>query len=206
MVPLNPRKTQRHRLTRLGGPRTHEEAAYPLLECGSQAISVHAGQHLAHVYEDDASLVDALANFVQTGLAEGAGVVVFATAAHWGECARRLAADGIAVHEAEGRGQLAVLDARNVLASFMVEGMPDWKAFQDVVGTVINRTRRMHDHVLAFGEMGSLLRQRGDYAAALRLEELWGHLVKFQDLALCCAYRIYDFDEAAERTPLEAHA
>lgn len=155
------------------------------------------GQHIAQVYMDDGALIDVLAHFVRTGLAQGEGVVVFATPAHWGECVCRFAAEGVSLHEAEGRGQLAVLDARTVLSSFMVDGMPDWKAFQDVVGTVINLTRRKYRRIRAFGELANLLWQRGEHAAALRLEELWNHLVKLHDLALCCAYRIDDLDESS---------
>lgn len=162
------------------------------------------GQHIVQIYRDEDFLVEALKYFVRTGLADGEGVVVFATQRHWAACVRALAADNISVDIAESRGQLAVLDAQTALSAFMVDGMPDWKAFQDVIGTVINLTRRRYQRLRAFGEMMDLLWQRGERKAALRLEELWGNLLKIQDLALCCAYRIDPLGDAGYEGALQA--
>ncbi|MGQ0750162.1 MAG: MEDS domain-containing protein [Betaproteobacteria bacterium] len=148
------------------------------------------GNHIVQVYQDDDSLIDTLSHFVGSGLARGEGVVVFVTPRHWEACLRRLGAHGVAPHDAELRGQLVVVDARAALARLMVDGTPDWKTFQDLVGTVINLTRRKYPRVRAFGEMVDLLWQRGQRAAALRLEELWNHLIKVQSLTLCCGYRM----------------
>jgi hypothetical protein len=162
------------------------------------------GQHIVQVYRDERFLVDGLKHFVRAGLAQGEGVAVFATRRHWDACVRALAADSISVDIAESRGQLAVLDAQTALSALMVDGMPDWKAFQDVVGTVINLTRRKFPRLRAFGEMVDLLWQRGERNAALRLEELWNNLLKIQDLALCCAYRIDPLGEAGYEGALQA--
>jgi len=161
------------------------------------------GQHIVQVYQDDDFLIDAMAHFVRAGLAQGEGVVVFATSSHWEACVCRLAAEGISLQDAELRGQLAVMDARTALSAFMVDGMPDWKAFQDVVGTAINLTRRKCARVRAYSEMVNVLWQRGERAAALRLEALWNHLLKVQDLALCCAYRIDTLREESYGGALE---
>lgn len=149
-----------------------------------------SGQHIAQVCQDEDFLVEALSHFVRTGLIAGDGVVVFATARHWEACVGRLASSGVSPQMAESRGQLAVMDPRIVLSSFMADGMPDWKAFQDVVGTVINLTRRKYPRVRAYSGMANVLWQRGQRAAAVRLEALWNHLVKVQDLVLCCAYHV----------------
>ena len=119
------------------------------------------GQHIVQIYRDEDFLVEALKYFVRTGLADGEGVVVFATQRHWAACVRALAADNISVDIAESRGQLAVLDAQTALSAFMVDGMPDWKAFQDVIGTVINLTRRRYQRVpiTIAGTRDSLLRR-----------------------------------------------
>lgn len=154
------------------------------------------GNHIAQVYQDEDFLIEALSHFVGSGLAQGDGVVVFATSRHWEACLRRLGAHLAAPQDAELRGQLVVMDARTALSRFMVDGMPDWKKFQDLVGTVINLTRRRYPRIRVFGEMVDLLWQRGERSAALRLEELWNHLIKVQDLTLCCAYRMDAFDES----------
>lgn len=148
------------------------------------------GNHMCQIYADEAFLVDAIAHFIATGLRRDAGVVVIATAEHWDACTARLAEQKVSLREAEWRGQLVLLDAEKTLSQFMVGGMPDWKSFQDVVGSAINNVRHRYARVRAFGEMVGILWRRGERRAALRLEELWNHLVKVQDLALCCAYRI----------------
>lgn len=152
------------------------------------------GAHIAQVYQDDDSFIDMLSHFVRSGLVRGEGVVLFVTPRHWEACVRRLGAQGAAPHDAEMLGQLVVVDARAVLTRLMAGGMPDWKTFQDLVGTVINLTRRKYARVRAFGELVDLLWQRGERAAALRLEELWSHLIKVQSLTLCCAYRMDPLD------------
>ena len=153
------------------------------------------GNHIAQLYQDDEFLMEALSHFVGSGLAQGDGVVVIATAQHWEACVRRLKSQDVTLQEAELRGQLAVLDAADALSGFMLEGMPDWKSFQDIVGGVINRTRRRYAKIRAFGEIVDILWQRRECLAAMRLEELWNHLVKVQDLSLCCAYRIDNLGE-----------
>jgi len=153
------------------------------------------GNHIAQLYQDDEFLVEALSHFVGSGLAQGDGVVVMATAEHWAACLRQLQSRDVALQEAESCGQLAVLDASDTLSRFMAAGMPDWKRFQDTVGAAINRTRRRYVRIRAFGEMVDILWHRGECLAAVRLEELWNHLVKVQDLSLCCAYRIDNLGE-----------
>lgn len=162
------------------------------------------GNHIAQIYQDEDFLTEALSHFAGAGLGRGEGVVVIVTPRHWDACARRLKSQGLALQEAELRGQLAVLDAGEALSQFMVDGMPDWKGFQDVVGSVINQTRRCYVKVRAFGEMVDILWQRRECHAAMRLEELWNHLVKVQDLSLCCAYRINNLDDEAYNGPLES--
>jgi hypothetical protein len=153
------------------------------------------GHHIAQLYQDDEFLIEALSHFVGSGLAQGDGVVVIATAQHWEACVRQLKSQDMTLQEAELRGQLAVLDAVDTLSRFMIEGMPDWKSFQDIVGAVINRTRRRYAKVRALTV--DILWQRGECPAAMRLEELWNHLVKVQDLSLCCAYRIDNLGAAS---------
>ena len=155
------------------------------------------GNHIAQIYRDEDFLVDALSHFVATGLAHGEGIVVVATPEHWEACVSRLETQDVLLRDAVVCGQLAVLDTGKALRAFMVDRMPDWKRFQDAVGTVINRVRRQYAKVRAFSEMVDILWQRAERPAAIRLEQLWNHLVKVQDLALCCAYQIDNLDDAA---------
>ena len=164
------------------------------------------GDHILQVYQDDEFFIDALAHFVRSGLVRGEGVVLFVTQRHWEACVRRLGAQGAAPHDAEMLGQLVVVDARAALARLMAGGMPDWKIFQDLVGTVINLTRRKYPRVRALDGIVDLLWQRGERAAALRLEELWNHVIKVQSLVLCCAYRMDPLDGEALQHVCRLHS
>ncbi|MGQ0523415.1 MAG: MEDS domain-containing protein [Betaproteobacteria bacterium] len=162
------------------------------------------GNHIAQLYQDEESLIETLSHFVGAGLMNGEAVVVFVTPRHWEACLKQLGAHRVAPQDAELRGQVVVVDARSALSRFMVNGTPDWKKFQDLVGTVLNLTRRRYPRIRAFGEMVDLLWQRGERAAALRLEELWNHLIKVQNLTLCCAYHIDPLNEDADHDSVQS--
>jgi len=71
----------------------------------------------------------------------------------------------------------------------MREDWPDEELFDEVVGRVIRAAAQDGVRaVRAFGEMVALLCQRGNHAAAIRLEELWNGLAGRQDFSLYCAY------------------
>jgi hypothetical protein len=50
--------------------------------------------------------------------------------------------------------------------------------------------RLQYPAVRAYGEMVDILWQRGDKAAALRLEEFWNEIARLQTFSLLCAYAI----------------
>lgn len=162
------------------------------------------GNHIAQVYRDETFLMEAASHFVGAGLRQGEGVIVIATTEHWEAFARRLKADGLNVRKATWRGQLRILDAAHTLSQFMMNGMPDWKAFQDVVGNAINQARWQYAKVRAFGEMVNILRQRGDRVAAARLEAFWNYFVNVQNLSFLCAHRMDPLSEDAYGGALES--
>jgi hypothetical protein len=147
-----------------------------------------AGKHFAQLYRDEDFLTEAVSHYVGAGLVQGEGVVIIATKRHWDAVARRIERAGVNVREAGWRGQLRLLDANEALGHFTVNGFPDWKEFQDVVGSVINQCRWRYTKVRVFGEFVDILWQAGNRAAAMRVEEFWNHLVNVQGLSLFCGY------------------
>jgi hypothetical protein len=118
-------------------------------------------------------LLDALEGFVAGGLDAGEGVLVLATAPHLRELRRRL---GRRLTEGSPatRASWLPLDAGATVGRFLVAGWPDAARFDAWLRPLVARLgedgRR---RVRAFDEMVAFLGRRGEYAAMLRLEQLW---------------------------------
>src|SRR3954464_13847683 len=80
--------------------------------------------HFVQFYESDEFLVDSVASYIGAGIISGEGAVVIATPDHRRAIAKKLAAQGIGVEDAQARGQYIALDAAETLAEFMVDGCP----------------------------------------------------------------------------------
>ena len=162
-----------------------------------------AGDHMVQVYQDDAFLAEAVAEYVGQGLRQGAAAVIIASPAHADAFMRRLESEGAAAQTALEHGQLRLLDAEETLASFMPGGQLDWRQFQARIGGLIAELRLEYPAVRAYGEMVDVLWQRGEREAAIRLEHFWNDLAGLQTFSLFCAYRLDNLDSAAYGGPLE---
>jgi hypothetical protein len=154
--------------------------------------------HFVQLYQELGPLAEAVARYVDTGLRRGEAAVVIATPAH-----RAAFLEKIDAGQAVRQGQLKLLDAEETLAAFMANGMPQWKAFHEVVGGLIAELRLQYPTVRAYGEMVDVLWQRGEREAAIRLEEYWNELGRLQTFSLFCAYRMDPLDSQAYGGPLE---
>jgi hypothetical protein len=161
------------------------------------------GEHFVQVYQDELFLVEAVAEYIGTGLRRGDGVIIIAIPSHRAAFVQALENDGYAAREATSRGQLVLLDAEETLAKFTTRGMPEWQAFHAVVGGAIAKLRLEYPKVRAYGEMVDVLWQRGQRDAAIRLEEYWNDLAKLQTFSLLCAYYLDHLDASAYTGPLE---
>ncbi|RKH17336.1 histidine kinase [Corallococcus sp. CA047B] len=151
--------------------------------------------HRVQFYEDPSFLFDVVAKFLDAGFKEGEPAVVIASEAHAEGFTARLKALGFEVERALEDGRLVLLDARATLARFMVDGLPDWSRFQQVIGEVLDRSHRAAGgrRVRAFGEMVDLLLKAQNPKAALLLEEQWNELGKSHPFGLLCAYALGGF-------------
>ncbi len=155
---------------------------------GSSAPDVDRRTHLVQFYERDSFLLAEAARFIGAGLGAGEAAVVIATRPHLEGLRESIAARGVQLAVAREQGRYVELDAAETLAKVMVDEAPDVTRFADVVGEVVERAAERHARVRAFGEMVALLWAEGRTDAALRLEELWNHLVASLPLSLLCAY------------------
>jgi hypothetical protein len=85
-------------------------------------------------------------------------------------------------------GNIARLDAAEMLATFMVDGMPDADLFFSrttrEIGSLL--TGRKDCTIRVYGEMVDVLWKNGQHAAAIRLEMFWNKLATTHDFALLC--------------------
>ena len=152
------------------------------------------GDHIVQTYQDPVFLADAVGEYLAPGLARGEAVIVIARPENIAQFLRKLESLGVQPEKAIQTEQLRLLDAEQTLARFMADGMPQWKAFHEVIGGLIAQVRLQYPSVRAYGEMVDILWQQGSRDAAIRLEEYWNELTRLQTFSLFCAYRMDNLD------------
>jgi len=165
--------------------------------------------HLVEFYETDAFLVETVSNFILPALRDGDAAIIVATAAHRHEFERALGEAGVDVARAAREDRYIALDARDVLARFMVDGHPDRTLFAETVGAVMDRASAGARAMRVYGEMVALLWDDDDVASALALEDLWNDFAGERAFALLCGYPMRSFDhegsDAAFKRICEQH-
>lgn len=131
--------------------------------------------------------------FTASGLDSEGAVILIATEAHRHEIKKYLKSDAN-IDPLEASGQLAFLDAGEVMSSFMVYGDPDPRLFKEGIRTLIERARydahgRIRD-VRVFGEMVDLLWPENTEAAE-RVEELGNEIAAEYSIQILCAYSLH---------------
>jgi hypothetical protein len=146
-------------------------------------------------YENKASLARTVADFLGEGLVLGQPGLVIATPVHRDALLAELSARQFDVDKVQASGNLLILDARTLLATFMVDGMPDATLFKTHVPAAIVQLcgERKDCTIRAYGEMVDVLWQDGMTAAAIRLEMYWNQLAMTHDFSLLCGYAMGSF-------------
>ncbi|PYP79039.1 MAG: hypothetical protein DMD35_09760 [Gemmatimonadetes bacterium] len=175
-----------------------------------QAREIVGHGHSVQFYEDDRFLVESVVDFFAVGLVDGLGAVAIATREHLAAIAHGLHEKGFDVERTCTNGQLTLLDADELLASFMAGPLPDSGQFRRAMDGVLGSHARFGDGarerrpVLAFGEMTDLLSRQGNLDGAVRLEELWNELAETYTFSLLCAYSLGAFSEDTHDAALRA--
>jgi len=161
-------------------------------------VLAHAAprEHVVQLYQDQDFLNRAVCRFAGAALANGEGVILVPTTAHWNAFRPRLEAEGVDVKTALDRGQLNVVDADELLPRFMRHTMPEGPVFLGLAGEIIARTRSAgrFPKVRWWGEMVNVLWERGDVAASMNLEDLFDRVAHEQDIAIFCSFVMDNFD------------
>jgi hypothetical protein len=146
-------------------------------------------------YENSESLCRMVAEFLGEGFVTGQPALVIATPEHRTGIVHELRARHFDVDGVQASGDLLLVDAREALSGFMVDGQPDAARFAASATESINRVCRGRTDctVRAYGEMVDLLWKDGLTVAAVRLEMLWNQLAMTQDFSLLCGYAMGSF-------------
>jgi hypothetical protein len=152
--------------------------------------------HIVQLYQDQQFLNRAVCRFAAAAIANGEGVILVPTVAHWDAFRPRLEAEGVDIKAAEKRGQLTIVDADNLLPTFMRDGMPDSPVFLGLAQNVISEARAdgRYPRVRWWGEMVNILWERGDVAASMSLEDQFDQLAHEQNIAIFCSFVMDNFN------------
>jgi hypothetical protein len=152
--------------------------------------------HIVQLYQDEDFLNRAVCRFAGAALANGEGIILVPTLAHWNSIRTRLEAEGVDVAAARQRGQLTVVDADELLPRFMRNSMPDSPVFLGLAGDVIGQARAggRYEKVRWWGEMVNVLWERGNVAASMSLEDQFDQLAKKHDIAIFCSFLMDNFN------------
>ena len=165
------------------------------LESIAQLSSLPARYHAVRFYESERSLAQIVADFLKEGFEAGSPGLVVATPVQRGAIVRELTDRSLDVTELQRSHDLVLLDARETLSTFMVDGRADAGKFKYQMCQVIEKVCRGRAHctVRIFGSMVDVLWQEGERDAAVRLEVLWNQLAQTQAFSLLCGYAIGNF-------------
>src|SRR5919205_346142 len=152
--------------------------------------------HIVQLYQDDEFLGRAVCRFAAGTLANGEGLILVPTQAHWEAFRPRLEAEGVDVKAAQSRGQLTVVDADELLPRFMRDAMPDAPVFLGLAADVIANARGggRYPKVRWWGEMVNILWEQGNPGASMSLEDQFDRLAHHHEIAIFCSFVMDNFN------------
>jgi DNA-binding NarL/FixJ family response regulator len=154
-------------------------------------------RHEVLFYSDDTVFLDSCTRFIASALGAGDVAAVVATESHRDSLFQRLKLEGLDVNAEIKHGRYIPLDVAKTLSTFMVNDMPDWERFVEVVGGLVSGAAKAgkgeHSRVAIWGECGPLLWAEGKVDAAIQLEQLLNQLATIYEFDLLCAYALSSF-------------
>ncbi|HKW15282.1 MAG TPA: MEDS domain-containing protein [Candidatus Krumholzibacteria bacterium] len=163
---------------------------------GGLLASAGPRDHIVQLYQDQSFLNRAVCRFAAAAIANGEGVILVPTEAHWAAFRPRLEAEGVDIDATQRKGQLTVVDADTLLPQFMRNAMPDAPVFLGLAADVIGRARDngRYPRVRWWGEMVNVLWERGDVAASMALEDQFDRLAHDHEIAIFCSFVMDNFN------------
>jgi len=175
----------------------HDGTNVAIGDRGGVRLKQISSEHFVMLFDSTASRGSALATFMTQARASRRPLVVLAAGLHW-EAA--IAAAGPAAADFSrglADGSIIYGDAEVAVADICRAGYPQRTLFED---RILSRVRSVRDgrEVYVYGELVDILAGRGDFDAAVRLEQFWNDALAAIPIRLMCGYTATHF--AAERT------
>ena len=149
--------------------------------------AVSSSEHHVQLFDSSKSLAETVSAFLIGGLQRNENALVVATPEHREMLSECLDRAGWNVRKLVAANRLLVCDAAQTLDKFMRQETPSPIAFDEVVGTIVNRLSA-GKRVWIYGEMVDVLAARGNYRGAQLLEDLWNLLGHRECFTLFCGY------------------
>lgn len=148
--------------------------------------------HIVYSYTDEAQLAEAVCLFASTGLRKVEAVLLVLSEAHYDPIRTHLERQGFNLPALEATGHLICENAKNLLGSFMFDGIIDEHKFTTALGGLIETAKAGRGQgcarpVRVFGEIVDLI-WMSNLTATQRLEELWNQVIEAHSVPLLCAY------------------
>jgi DNA-binding NarL/FixJ family response regulator len=173
-----------HYFTTTSDSKAFSEAP-PSLASGKAEVT---GSHEVEFYSDDPSFLIGLIRLVEAAFEAGSKVIVVATESHRNGLLQGLQARGVDTAGVEEHGCLVLLDAAEVLSTFMEDAVPNRERFLSAIAPLIRCAEVKHQRVVLLGEMAALLCAEGRMNAAIELERLGNELAQTHPVCIRCAY------------------
>jgi hypothetical protein len=144
--------------------------------------------HLVHFYKSSQALAEAVCSYVVPGITRGDGIILIAQQKNLKNFQNLLENRAIDVTMARAFGQILLIDAHETLSQFMKDGLPQAQPFYDTISPILEKMQQRFPVIRAYGEMVDILLDQKNFAAVIKLEQLWNELSKKYNFSLLCGY------------------
>jgi hypothetical protein len=146
------------------------------------------GSHFLQVYNSEDILLESLEAYINSGLANGDGIVLLATEEHLQILKKRIEKN-YNVNKLLSSRQYIAIDADMVLSKIMDNGKVNELLFTKVIQEILRDVNKQPGSMTRiFGEFVAILWREGNIKEAVKLEKLWDALCGSGSLKLFCAY------------------
>src|SRR5690242_915759 len=143
--------------------------------------------HVLQLYQEEACLLETLAEYVAEGLRLDEAIIVIGTKPRWDLLLDRLRQNGVDAHARAARGQMRLIGVHVVLAACLPGGQLARPQFNRLLGGALEFARMRYERVRVVSELTDARWREGDRSGACALERLWKPLLGVHDFKLLCA-------------------
>jgi len=173
-------------------------------------VDAPAGRHFAQFHRDTEgqdrrrdTLTESALGFVEAGLQRGDSVLIIAGAAQRDRLFERLVRGKFRPQSLRDPGQLSVLDAGELTAQLVTDGVPGWAPFRNALAPALSRLQPSGRDTRVYSDLANGLWQAGNTAAAVQIEDFWNTLAVTYRFSLYCGYTMDTQSESSYAGPLE---